>query len=252
MVIKNGSVYGCGWNTYGGLGIGVTGHKSTLTACIGDGSSGVSDVFVGEGSTSILKSGAGYVCGNLSYTWGGWTGSSHGLHYSSSTWIPWVGAGSSGVSDVCQGQSTIILKSGVLYATGRNQFGQLGIGVTGDHYANWAPCIGAGSSGVSSLGHFINNENFMISNVYGFMIKNKTLYGVGELSNMFGIPNSNQFVSMAGLATTLVDVVERGKDSSYIIRQGKVYAAGKNQQGQQLNGLLNTIKYTSYHSTIPL
>jgi alpha-tubulin suppressor-like RCC1 family protein len=153
FISKSGTLYACGYNAYGQLGISSTTTSiTTLTACTGAGTSGVNTVSCGHYNTLILKSGVVYGAGRNVY---GEVGDNTTTQRTGFT----IGAGvaSSGVSKICctsnsnaSGGSSYIIKSGKVYAVGRNQYGQLGVGDAVDKTV-WTAVLGQGTSGVDDI-----------------------------------------------------------------------------------------------------
>jgi alpha-tubulin suppressor-like RCC1 family protein len=143
VVLKGDAAYTTGLNQYGELGIGTNGNisaspeylRNTLTLMIGEGMSNVDAIAAGGFHTVILKGGEVYSTGINQYgeLGIGVSGAYGTPDYLRHTLTPMIGQGASGVTAIAGGRRfTVILKSGAAYATGQNDYGQLGIGVSNE------------------------------------------------------------------------------------------------------------------------
>lgn len=124
LVLKGNSVYGCGKNNSGNLGIGNNTLTITqLTAAIGAGASGVVDISAGQIHSCILKSNGSVWCTG----WNNFGQLADGTVTNKNQFTATIGQGTSGVSKIsCGRYSTSIIKGNALYGAGCNRAGQLG------------------------------------------------------------------------------------------------------------------------------
>ena len=155
FILKTDAIYGVGENLRGQLGIGNNNTRTSFTAAIGQGASGVSDIIIvggdgsmdnPEGATMILKGGAVYGTG---YNGDGELGLGHSTNVNQFTAA--VGEGAASVDRLIGGKkNSFIIKSGALYGTGENSFGVLGTGGVSKK-TSYTAAINEGSAGVDDL-----------------------------------------------------------------------------------------------------
>ena len=137
VAYKSGVGYACGYNTFGQLGTGNTTPYDTLTAMTGNGTSGITGLSCGSSFTVAIKSGVGYGCG--SNNWGNYGTGGTG---SSSTLAAMNGYGTSDITSISAGFNfTIASKVDIIYGTGLNNYGQLGVGNDTTNYSTLTKCV---------------------------------------------------------------------------------------------------------------
>ena len=129
FILKNDrTLWGCGWNTYGQLGLGDTTSRTTLTQITAN-TNDIKSVYCGYKHTIILKNdGTLWGCGNNEY---GQLGL--GDTTNRKTFIQ-ITTNTDNIKSVyCGGYYTLILKNnGTLWGCGYNNEGQLGLGDSSD------------------------------------------------------------------------------------------------------------------------
>ena len=125
FILKNdGTLWGCGYNDEGQLGLGDKTNRTTFTQ-ITTNTDNIKEIYCGYSHTIILKNdGTLWGCGNNGY---GQLGLGDG---SSRYTFTRITTNADNIKSVCCGEShTIILKDdGTLWGCGNNKFGQLGLG----------------------------------------------------------------------------------------------------------------------------
>ena len=131
LILKNdGTLWGCGYNGNGELGLGDTSHRYTFTQ-ITTNTNDIESVYCGRGHTFILKNdGTLWGCGQNNY---GQLGLGNTTDRNTFTQI------TTNINDIkeiyCSMHHTIIIENdGTLWNTGYNGFGQLGLGDTTNRY----------------------------------------------------------------------------------------------------------------------
>lgn len=239
VLTSTGKVYATGSNSVGQLGIGTFGDtRTTLTAMLGEGSSGVIDIATGIDFSLILKNnGAVYGVGsNLNGQLG--VGTPGGSSDFRTTFTAMLGEGSSGVVAISAGSShTVVLKGGAVYATGDNSNGQLGIGVSGGFRTTLTAMVGEGTSNVTAIS---------AGALHTMIIKNNSgvsaAYAVGRNSNGQLATGSisapiTTLTAMIGTGTFGVAAISAGLNFSIVLKDtGAAYGSGTNTKGQLGDG----------------
>jgi len=218
FVNKGGTLYACGYNYNGQLGIGSTANVSTLTACLGAGSSGVTNLACND-HTIILKGdvvwGTGYnIYGQLGI---GATGDR-------STFTAAVGQGTSGVNAIAVSYTqSHILKTGVVYGAGYNNFGQIGDGTTTQRHS-FTAAIGIATAGVTAIAGGMYHSS---------LIKGGSVYCTGSNKGQFGDGtnvSSLQYTPAIGHGSAGVTTISSNTGSNIVsMAKGKeVYSSGTN------------------------
>ena len=131
FILKNdGTLWSCGFNDYGPLGLGDTGYKTTFTQ-VTTNADNVKEVYCGFYHTIILK--------NDGTLWGcGYNGNGEfGLgNTNNRTTFTQITTNADNVKEIyCGRNHTIMLKNdGTLWSTGYNNYGQLGLGGGSSRY----------------------------------------------------------------------------------------------------------------------
>ena len=131
IILKNdGTLWGCGANGYGQLGLGDTNRRNTFTQ-ITTNVDNIKKIYCGGDSTFILKNdGTLWGCGNNQY---GHLGLGDGTNRNTFTQIT---TNANNIKEIyCGTYHTLILENdGTLWGCGRNDYGQLGLGDNADRY----------------------------------------------------------------------------------------------------------------------
>ena len=229
VLTVDGAVYACGYNDFGQLGDGTFVNKSVLTPMIGEGAVGVEDIVGGYREVIFLKGGAVYFCGYDDFGQAG-TGGVPQLY---ATPVAAVGEGASGVDAIALGAAhALILKSGTVYSTGHNVYGQLGNGLSAARNT-YGITTGAGASGVDGI-----SAGFYSS----YISKSGALYACG--SNVYGQLGINttlhtaNFTAMVGQGASGITAFEGYQSHMAALKGDKLYCTGYNASGQLGDGTL--------------
>ena len=192
MILKNnGSVWGCGNNSFGELGLGnQSGIINTFSASIGAGASDVTKVSAGSGHTMILKDdGSVWGCGSNGF---GELGLGYGNDNIVTSFTAAVGAGTSGVIDITTSNYNTrfsgILKDNKIYGAG------------------YPPCVGYAGGG--SYTSFTDPNNYELVDNSEILINSGT--------------NSMTFESNVNIISTS-GIGPNGKVSVEYSSSGKAY-----------------------------
>ena len=222
VLASDGSVWGCGANSSGQLGLGHTRNVLTFTKMIGEGESGCTDIACGSSHTIVIKSGVGYATG---YNFYGSLGVGDNTNRTSLTAM--VNAGTSGITQVdCLQHGTIARKADVLYGTGRNNNGQLCIG----NYDNKNELTIAVNQGASGVTNFACGSDFTIA-VKSGVGYGSGFNGQGQLgTNDF--TTYNELTAMTSDGTAGITAVACGFYHTMCIKTDAAYGTGDNLYGQ--------------------
>lgn len=228
IILKNdGSIWGAGRDHQGQLGIGGSPGLtySTFTAAAGAGASGVAQVSAGPAHTMIVKTdgsvwGCGFNGGRLGFA----------SPTQVSTFTAAVGAGASDVTQVSSGSAhTMIIKTdSSVWGTGRNNFGQLGLGAFSGGVSSFTAAVDAGSSDVTQVS---------AGSYHTMILKNDgSVWGTGnndfgQLANTTIGLSVSSFNETEGEGETGVTEIttsrnSAGGDFSGIVKSNKIYGAG--------------------------
>ena len=144
---------------------------------------------------------------------------------------PMIGEGASGVTDIAAGYNhTVILKGDKAYATGWNDFGQLGIGTSDYEKLSLTEMVGEGMSGVTAIA---------AGESHTLVLKDDKVFGAGESWNgQLGLGRQQQEVltltAMTGEGSSGVAKISAGGFHSLILKSGTgaVYGCGAADSGQ--------------------
>lgn len=140
LALQNGAVYGWGWNNAGQLGQNGDTSSKSLPVLITGMNGGVTAIAAGSSFTLAIMNGAVWGCGANDY---GQLGNGT-TTYAQSSVVQTSGL-NSGVTAIAAGyQHALAVSNGVVYAWGRNYYGELGDGVWTSSYV---PVMVAGLPG---------------------------------------------------------------------------------------------------------
>ena len=253
FVHSSGSVYCCGYNQFGDLGLNNTGTQysslqKVLAANISNELTGIIQVSGGHyGHTLFLDtSGTVYACGYNLY-------GQLGFNYIVPNPVQGVnGFGlATGIKQVVTGSyhSLFLHSSGAVYSCGRNASGQLGLNNTVDQ------TVLKQVLGINGSGFISGIIQISAANVSSFFVHSSgSVYscGSGSLGNL-GLNNYNQYNSLqqvlgvngSGFISGIIQVAAGERHTLFLHSSGIVYACGYNAQGPL--GLNNT---TAYYITL--
>ena len=182
VILKNdGSVWSCGYNNSGQLGLGDTTQRTTFTQVTTNINNDVKQISCGSYHTFILKNdGSIWSCGANS---SGQLGLGNTTTYKSFTKVT-TNINNDVKQIVCGGIHTFIIKTdGSIWACGENNYGQLGINDTTDRNTFTQVTSNNHSSSVISCG---NSHTFVLENNDGLWVcgySNSGQLGLGDNSN---------------------------------------------------------------------
>lgn len=236
-VKKDGSLWACGSNAEGILGLGDTANKTSFTQVTTNINNDVEKVACGDGHTLILKTdGTVWSCGS---NYNGQLGLGDNTNKTSFTQVPNM----TNVKKIeCCVNSTFILKNdGTLWACGYNYYGQLGL--NNNYNQNTFTQV---TTNVSNDVKDISCGGYM-----SLLVKNNgTLWVTGQDSyGGFGWNNTgfqySYFSQTTNNINSDVEKVACGSFHSVILKtDGSVWGSGYNSYGQL--GLGNTSNYKKF------
>jgi alpha-tubulin suppressor-like RCC1 family protein len=241
VLMTDGTIYGCGNNSYGQLGTGNDTSTTTLTLMTNTTGKTPSSISCMDRSTVVLMTdGTIYGCGeNL-----GWLGTGTGYYYSLSLRTNTTGKTPSSIG--CQLNCIIVLMTdGTIYGCGSNSYGQLGTGNTTNTttLTLMTNTTGKTPSSIScGLGGYCTRILMSDGSIYGCGLSNVFQLGYGPNTSYKQITNNTGFL----VIDIIVGSNGGGFLSGYIIllmSNGKIYGCGSNLFGQLGTG--NTTNTTT-------
>ena len=242
IIKKDGSLWACGSNNKGQLGLGTTtSHYKSFTQVTTNINNDVKQVICGGEHTFIIKTdGTVWACGNNSYGQLGLSGDK--------TTFTQVTTNVRNVKQiVCGYYHTMMLKNdGSLWACGYNLYGELGLNSATNTYSSFTQVTANVDNDVKEVGCGL---------FYSYIVKNDgTLYScgynnVGQLGMGYTDTNANRsFVRV----TNEVDKVFCAIRHIMIIKtDGSVWACGENMYGKLgLGGTTNRTTFTQVNTNI--
>ena len=222
ILMNDGTVRVCGYNTFGQLGQNDTADRSTVVSVLGISSQAIA-VACGQYHTAILlNNGTVRVCGVNAYGQLGLNDTANRL-----TVVPVLGISSQAIA-VASGQYhiAILMNDGTVRVCGRNASGQLGQNDTADR-STVVPVLGISSQaiavacGTSHAAILLNNGTVRICglNTSGQLGQNDTA-------------NRLTVVSVLGISSQAIAVTCGGTDTAILLNDGTVRVCGANTQGQ--------------------
>ena len=225
---NNGSIWGCGKNTYGQLGLGVddTNNRYTFTQVIYNVSNDVKQIVCGGYSTFILKNdGSLWSCGHNGY---GQLGL--GDNTDKTTFTQVTTDISNDVKQVACGRyHTVILKNdGSIWSCGYNADGQLGLGVddTNNRYTFTQTIYNINNDVKQVACGFYST--FILKNdssIWSCGLNDYGQLGLGDTTNRTTFTQVKMYFDIKQIAS--------GNEYSVVLtNDGDVYSCGRNNYGQ--------------------
>ena len=223
LILKNdGTLWGCGRNDHGELGLGDTNNRNALTK-ITTNANDVKSIYCGYNHTIILKNnGMLFGCGLNNY---GQLGLGDTDNRSTFTII---GINSGNIKEIyLGGEHTIILKNdGTLWGCGRNIEGQLGVGDT--NYRSIFKQITVNTDNIKSVYCGYN---------YTLILKNDdTLWGCGDNTyGQLGLEDRSSRTTFTKITANADNIksVYCGAEQTFILKNdGTLWSCGYNGYGQ--------------------
>jgi alpha-tubulin suppressor-like RCC1 family protein len=229
FILKNdGTVWSCGYNDKGQLGLGDTTNRKTFTR-VTTNISDVKQIVCGRYHTFILKNdGSIWSCGYNDYGQLGLGTTDANAH---STFTKITTNISNDVKQIACGYNyTFILKNnGSIWACGYNNYGQLGLGTSGSSaYKNIFTQVTTNVNNVKEI---------ICGDYYTFILKNDgTVWSCGRNSyGQLGLGDDINHSTFTQATTNISNVkqVICGQNHTFILKNdGSVWACGGNSQGQ--------------------
>ena len=223
FILKNdGTLWGCGYNNFGQLGLGDTTNRTTFTQ-IATNTDDIKSVYCGGYYTIILKNdGTLWGCGRNIY---GELGLGDTTNRTTFTQIT---TNTNDIKEIyCGDHHTFILKNdGTLWGCGWNYFGELGLGDTTSRTTFTK--ITTNTDDVKSVCCGANHT---------IMLKNDgTLWGCGSNNvSQLGLGDSNNRTTFTQITTNTIDIksVYCGGNHTFILKNdGTLWSCGWNTSGQ--------------------
>ena len=228
---KDGSVWSCGWNRYGELGLGDTTQRTKFTQVTTNINNDVKEISCGNYHIFILKNdGSVWSCGYNDY---GQLGTGLDDTNNRDTFTPVTYNINNDVKQiVCGGHHTFILKNdGSVWSCGLNGTGQLGLGTSGSQTI---------FTQVTT-----NVKQVACGSSQSFILKNDgSLWACGQNQNgELGLGNTTNQRTFTQVTTNINNDVKQIAGGSYhtfiLKNDGSVWACGRDNYGQL--GLGNSI-----------
>ena len=225
IIKKDKTVWGCGNNSYGQLGIGNTNHKYEFTQCIGDINNAINVVCGNYFTIIIREDGSILGCGLNSY---GQLG--NGTIIDKLIFTECLG-GINNVKKIACGQihTMIIREDGTVWGCGDNNYGQLGIGISGyeTNKLIFTQCNGN-----------INNAiEISCGSVHTMIIRDDhTVWGCGSnYWGQLGIGNNEDksaFIECIGNINNAISISGGSSHTILLKNDGTLLTCGRNNKGQ--------------------
>ena len=235
LILKNdGTLWGCGHNGYGQLGLNDNTNRTTFTQ-VTTNVNNIKEIYCGKYHTLILKNdGTLWGCGQNNYGQLGLGDSSNRTTFTQTT---------TNVDDIkeirCGGNHTIILKNdGTLWGCGNNNNGHLGLGDTTNRKTFTQ--ITTNTDNIKEI--YCNRENT-------FILKNDgTLWGCGYNGyGQLGLGDTTNRTTFTQITTNANNIKEIYCDGYHIIilkNDGTLWCTGYNKDGEL--GLGDTTNRTTF------
>ena len=235
LILKNdGTLWGCGYNANGELGLGDSNNKYTFTEVIIN-TDDIKSVYCGYGHTLILKNnGTLWSCGANGYGQLGLGDSNNKYTFTEVT------TNTDDIKSVyCGSYHTLILKNdGTLWGCGNNDYGQLGLGDTTNRYTFTQVTTNTD-----------NIKEVYCGSSYTLILKNDgTLWGCGyNYDGELGLGDTTNRTAFTQITTNTNDIksVYCGANHAFILENdGTLWGTGYNVYGQL--GLGDTTNRTTF------
>ena len=235
FILKNdGTVYSCGYNTYGGLGLGNTTTYNTFTK-VTTNISNVKQIACGYHHTVMLKNdGTVWSCGQNTY---GQLGLGNSTTYN--TFTKMTTNISNDVAQIACGECcTFVLKNnGSIWSCGQNTYGQLGLGNT------------TNKNTFTQVTTNISNDvkQVICGHYHTFILKNNgSIWSCGyNMYSQLGLNDDTNRTSFTQATTNISNDVKQvacGGEHTFILKNNdNLYSCGYSNKGQL--GLGNTTTY---------
>ena len=222
FILKNdGTLWGCGYNGYGELGLGGGGSRNTFTQ-VTTNTNDIKEVYCGECYTFILE--------NDGTLWGCGVNTSGQLGLGDTTnrnVFTQVTTNVNDIKSICCGQNhTFILKNdGTLWSCGRNDYGQLGLG------------DGTNRTTFTLVTTNANNiKSIYCGHSFTFILKNDgTLWSTGyNEDGRLGLGDGSNRATFTQVTTNTNDIKEVYCSASYTFilkNDGTLWGCGYNGEG---------------------
>ena len=235
IILKNdGTLWGCGYNGYGQLGLGDITNKTTFTQIITN-ADDIKSVYCGGYHTFILKNdNTLWGCGNNDYGQLGLGDTNYRITFTQIT------TNTGDIKEIYCGSSyTLILKNdGTLWGCGYNANGELGLGDTTNRYTFTEVTTNADDVKEIYCGA---NHAFILEN-------NGTLWCTGNNEyGQLGLGDTNHRYTFTQVTTNANDIkqVYCGTNHTFILKNdGTLWSCGRNYYGQL--GLGDTSSRTTF------
>ena len=223
IILKNdGTLWSCGYNSHGQLGLGDTTDRNVFTQ-ITINSDNIKSIYCGYLHTIVLKNdGTLWGCGKNDY---GQLGLGDKTNRTTFTQIT---TNADDIKEVyCGYDHTYILKNdGTLWCTGRNDYGELGLGGGGHRYTF-----------TQITNNTDNIKSFCCGNDNNYMLQNDgTLWGTGQNHyGHLGLGDTNHRYTFTQITTNTDNIksVYCGGEYAFILKNdGTLWGTGYNASGQ--------------------
>ena len=223
IILKNdGTLWGCGNNQYGQLGLGDTTNRTTFTQITAN-ADDIKSVYCGAYYTLILK--------NDGTLWGcGWNANGQLClgDFNNRTTFTQITANADDIKSVyCGWNHTLILKNdGTLWGCGQNNFYELGLEDTANR--NTFTQITTNTNDIKSV-YCGTNHTFILEN-------DGTLWGTGlNIYGQLGLGDTNSRTTFTVITTNTNDIksVYCGNNHTFILKNdGTLWGTGYNGNGE--------------------
>ena len=242
---KDGTLWGCGLNTYGQLGLGNNTNQTTFTRITNNINNDVKQIACGFNHTFVLKNdGSLWGCGYNSY---GQLGLNNTTDKTSFTQVtPNINNDVKQIA--CGTYHTVILKTdGSLWGCGYNYYNQLGLSDSANKHM------------FVNITTNINNDVKQIAcgQYHTFILKNDgSIWGCGyNLYGQLGLSHTNDMNTFTKVVTNINSEVKQiacGFNYTFIIKNdGSLWACGRNNYGQLgLNSVSDKTTFTQVTKNI--
>ncbi|MDR0747881.1 MAG: hypothetical protein LBE89_08370 [Helicobacteraceae bacterium] len=225
---NNGKVYAAGYNEYGQLGLGDNTNRNAFTEVASLSGKNITALSAGyEHSLALSNSGKVYATG-----WNNYGQLGLGDNTDRNAFTEVTDLSGKNIIALSAGiyRSLALSSNGKVYATGRNHYGQLGLGDNTNTNTFKEVTDLSGITAIFAGG----NYSFAISNDGKVYATGRNNYGQLGLDNN---DNKNTFTDVTSLSGKTITALSASDEHSFAIsNDGKVYATGRNNYGQLGSG----------------